>query len=138
MNVTWSEEAIRGLGVKTGVETAGAIFGLSRTQSYEAVKAGRFPVPVVPVGDHRLVVPVAPILRLLGMGSDAPGQAAPAAIDPEQLADLVADRVADRVVRRLAAAMAGTDRADPLPDPAVVSPARLQSVAGAGGADAAA
>ena len=47
--------------------TAGSIFGLSRTQSYEAVKHNRFPVPVIPVG-RRLVVPVAPIRQLLGIG----------------------------------------------------------------------
>jgi hypothetical protein len=71
--VTWTEEAVRSLGVRTTVEVAGSILGLSRTQSYEAVKAGRFPVPVVAVG-RRLVVPTAPLRRLLEM--DAPGSAA--------------------------------------------------------------
>lgn len=66
MKAKWTEEAVRGLGVRTDVETAGSIFGLSRTQSYEAVKCGRFPVPVVHVG-RRLVVPTAPIRRLLEM-----------------------------------------------------------------------
>ena len=77
--VTWTEEAIRGLGVRTDVETAGSIFGLSRTQSYEAVKGGRFPVPVIPVG-RRLVVPTAPIRQILGIGSaekDGAGIASP-------------------------------------------------------------
>lgn len=101
MNVTWSEEAIRALGTKTDVETAGAIFGMSRTQSYEAAKAGRFPVPVVPIGDHRLVVPVAPILRLLQIDADAMGETGPAAIDQDHLADMVAERVVSRLVQAL-------------------------------------
>ena len=67
VTITWSEEAIHGLGVRTDVPTAGSILGLSRTQAYEAVKAGRFPVPVIPVG-RRLIVPVAPIRQLLGIG----------------------------------------------------------------------
>jgi hypothetical protein len=66
MTITWTEEAIRGLGVRTDVETAGSILGLSRTQAYEAVKADRFPVPVIRVG-RRLIVPTAPIRRLLGI-----------------------------------------------------------------------
>ncbi|MGH3226791.1 MAG: hypothetical protein ACRDPY_50290 [Streptosporangiaceae bacterium] len=66
MTITWTEEAIRGLGVRTDVETAGSIFGLSRTQSYVAIQADRFPVPVIRVG-RRIVVPTAPIRRLLGI-----------------------------------------------------------------------
>lgn len=131
MNVTWSEEALRALGVKTDVETAGAVFGLSRTQSYEAAKAGRFPVPVVPIGEHRLVVPVAPILRLLQIDTGAAGETGGGAIDPDQLADMVAERV----VNRLAAAMTGAAGADRLPGPA--PSARLHRVADSGGADAA-
>jgi hypothetical protein len=66
MTITWSEEAVRALGVRTDVETAGSILGLSRTQSYEAVRTGRFPVPAFRIG-RRIVVPVAPILRVLGL-----------------------------------------------------------------------
>jgi hypothetical protein len=62
----WTPEAVRALGVRTDVPTAGAIFGLSRTQAYEAVKRGDFPVTVIKVG-RRAVVPVAPILGLLGL-----------------------------------------------------------------------
>ncbi len=77
MEITWTEEAIRGLGVKTDVPTAGSIFGLSRTQSYEAVKAGRFPVAVISIG-RRLVVPMAPVRQALGLdaGERGPGAAA--------------------------------------------------------------
>jgi hypothetical protein len=121
VNVTWSEEAIRALGVKTDVETAGAIFGMSRTHSYEAAKAGRFPVPVVPVG-NRLLVPVAPILRLLEIGADATQEIGTRAVDPEELADMVAERV----VSRLAAAMVGAAR----PQAAEEPPRPLKSVAG--------
>jgi hypothetical protein len=64
---TWSPEAVRALGVRTDVSTAGSIFGLSRTQSYEALKRGDFPVGVIKVG-RRIVVPTAPILMLLGLG----------------------------------------------------------------------
>jgi len=112
VNVTWDEEAIRALGVKTSVETAGSIFGLGRTQSYEAARAGRFPVPVVPVGS-RLIVPVAPILRLLAIGEDAREAAVPAAVSPGELADLVAERV----VSRLAAARADPQTAGAAPRP---------------------
>lgn len=119
---TWAEDDIRALGARTDVETAGSILGLSRTQAYERAKAGAFPVPVIPVGYH-LVVPVAPILRLLQLDADTPGETGPAAVDPDQLADLVADRV----VSRLAAAMAGAARADP--QPGAASGRALKSVA---------
>ena len=50
--------------------TAGEILaGLCRDEAYRSVKRGDFPVPVVKVG-RRLVVPVAPILELLGIKPD--------------------------------------------------------------------
>jgi hypothetical protein len=61
-----SAEEIRQLGPTTDVPTAGAIFGLSRTQSYVAIQRGQFPVNVIRIG-RRVVVPVAPILDLLGL-----------------------------------------------------------------------
>lgn len=64
----WTPEAVRALGVKTDVATAGEILGLSRTQSYEALKRGDLPVPVIRVG-RRIVVPVQPILDLLGIAT---------------------------------------------------------------------
>jgi hypothetical protein len=67
---TWTPDAVRNLGVRTTVPIAGEILaGLSATQSYEMAKRGEFPVPVVKVG-RRLVVPVAPILRLLALEPD--------------------------------------------------------------------
>lgn len=67
----WTAADVLALGVRTTVETAGDIFGLSRTQAYEAVNHERFPVPTFRVG-RRVVVPVAPILRVLGLDSEAP------------------------------------------------------------------
>ena len=61
----WTAEAVRALGVRTDVPTAGAILaGLCRDESYRAAKAGRLGVPVLKVG-RRLVVPVQPILVAL-------------------------------------------------------------------------
>jgi hypothetical protein len=66
----WTPDEVRALGVRTDVPTAGEIIaGLCRDESYRAVKRGTFPVPVIGVG-RRLVVPVAPILGLLGIGPD--------------------------------------------------------------------
>lgn len=66
----WTPEAVRALGVRTDVPTAGEIIaGLGRDESYRAVKRGAFPVPVLRVG-HRLVVPVQPILDLLGLSRE--------------------------------------------------------------------
>ena len=67
----WTPEKIRALGVRTDVKTAGDILGLGRTQAYDAVKRGRFPVPVIHV-NGRPKVPVVPILRLLGIDEHAP------------------------------------------------------------------
>jgi hypothetical protein len=61
----WTEQAVRGLGMTTDVETAGAILGIGRTKAYELAQAGEFPVRIVRIG-RRYVVPVAAILRLLG------------------------------------------------------------------------
>lgn len=68
---TWTPEQVAALGVRTDVPTAGSIFGFGKTQAYEHVRNGTFPVPTFPVG-RKIVVPVAPILRLLGLGADAP------------------------------------------------------------------
>jgi hypothetical protein len=74
----WTRKAVEALGVRTDVPTAGAILGgLGRDESYRAVKRGTLPVPVIKVG-RRMVVPVQPILDLLGIdeaqesGGDAP------------------------------------------------------------------
>lgn len=83
MSRTWTAADVLALGVRTDVETAGAIFGLSRTQAYEAVNHNRFPVPTFRVG-RRLVVPVVPILKLLGLDTEAAGLPGPAAVNPDE------------------------------------------------------
>lgn len=80
----WTREGVLALGVRTDVETAGSIFGLSRTQAYEAVNAERFPVPTFRIG-RRVVVPVAPIVQLLGL--DAAGAPSPGADEQTARAD---------------------------------------------------
>lgn len=43
----WTEEAVRALGIRTDVPTAGEIIaGWHRDDAYDAVKRGEFPVPV--------------------------------------------------------------------------------------------
>lgn len=59
--------------------TAGEILaGWKRDRSYRAVKRGDFPVPVIKVG-RELIVPVQPILELLGLAGEGDGDHAPAA-----------------------------------------------------------
>jgi hypothetical protein len=67
MTVTWTRADVEALGVRTDVPTAYAILtGLDKDAAYRAVKRGDFPVPVIKVG-RRMIVPVAPIIRLLGL-----------------------------------------------------------------------
>jgi hypothetical protein len=76
---TWSPAAVRALGVRTTVPIAGEILGgWGPSESYKAVKRGVFPVPVLQVG-RKLIVPVAHILRVLGL--DERGPDTPAARD---------------------------------------------------------
>jgi hypothetical protein len=67
---TWTRAEVEALGVRTTVEIAGSIFGLSRTQTYIAIQRGRFPVPALRIGHNHLIVPVQPILDLLGIEND--------------------------------------------------------------------
>lgn len=72
----WTREAVLALGVTTDIPTAGEILaGLCRTESYDLHRSGRFPAPVLKVG-RRLVVPVQPILDLLGLSGDGATDAA--------------------------------------------------------------
>jgi hypothetical protein len=61
---TWTIEAVRGLGMTTDVETAGAILGIGRTKAYELAKNGEFPAVVIKVG-RRYIVSVPALLALL-------------------------------------------------------------------------
>ncbi len=75
----WTPDEVRALGVRTTVPIAGEIIaGLCKDESYRMVKADEFPVPVIKVGKNKLVVPVAPILRLLNIGPQDENRADPA------------------------------------------------------------
>jgi hypothetical protein len=66
----WTPDEVIALGVRTTVPIAGEIIaGLCKDEAYRSVKRGDFPVPVISCG-RRLVVPVAPILELLGIKPD--------------------------------------------------------------------
>jgi hypothetical protein len=71
----WTVEQIRALGAATNLATAAGVLGIGRTLAYELVAAGQFPVPVIRAGT-RVIVPVAPLLRLLH--ADDPDTAGPA------------------------------------------------------------
>lgn len=61
---------MRALGVKTDLETACSIvLGIGRTRSYELERAGELPFPVLRTG-RKIVVPTAPLLRLLGLDGE--------------------------------------------------------------------
>jgi hypothetical protein len=62
--IAWTGDAVRGLGLTTDIETAGAILGVGRTKAYELARTGQFPVKVLRIG-KRYLVPVPAILRLL-------------------------------------------------------------------------
>jgi hypothetical protein len=61
---TWTEQAVRDLGMTTDVETAGAILGIGRTKAYELAKTGDFPVKLLHIG-RRYLVSVPALLKLL-------------------------------------------------------------------------
>lgn len=46
------------------VRTAGSILGLGRTASYELIRCGQWPTPVLRLG-HCIRIPTMPLLRLL-------------------------------------------------------------------------
>jgi hypothetical protein len=64
-DVPWTIDRIHGLGATTDLRTAGAIFGLSKNTTYDLLRRGEFPVPVLRVG-ARYRVPVPAILAVLG------------------------------------------------------------------------
>lgn len=74
MSVVWSEEAVRALGVRTDLVTAGSVLGIGRNRSYELAAAGEFPCRVIRAGS-RYVIPTADLLRVLGLTE--PGQPEP-------------------------------------------------------------
>lgn len=83
MTRTWTREEVFALGVRTDLPTAGdVIAGLCKDEAYRMHQRGEFPVPVFKVG-RRYVVPVAPILQLLGLDTEAAGPPSPAAADEQ-------------------------------------------------------
>ncbi|WP_432679406.1 hypothetical protein ACRAJ3_11610 [Rhodococcus pyridinivorans] len=68
----WTEQKIRDLGVRTDLETANEILGLSRAYGYQLAKRNEYPVPVLTLG-RKYVVPVAGLLKALVIeGESAP------------------------------------------------------------------
>ena len=59
------------------IESAGRLLGVSRGTAYSLARQQRFPVPVLRVG-HKLRVPLAPLLRLLGIEAEDETDAAAA------------------------------------------------------------
>lgn len=70
----WTVERIRALGATTTLPTAAAILGIGRTLAYELVATGQFPTPVIRAGT-RVIVPVAPLLKLLHANDESAGPA---------------------------------------------------------------
>jgi len=63
----WTEAEVRALGVRTDLVTACAVvYGCGRTKAYELMRRGALDFPALHVG-QRIVVPVAPLLALLGL-----------------------------------------------------------------------
>lgn len=62
----WTAQRIRALGAVTDLQTAAAIFGLSRTTAYALARTDQLPVPVLRFGG-RYRVPVHAILTALDL-----------------------------------------------------------------------
>jgi hypothetical protein len=65
----WTAAAVRALGVRTDLRTAASILGIAEGTAYRQAQAGTLPVPVLRLGG-RWVVPMQPILDLLGIAED--------------------------------------------------------------------
>jgi hypothetical protein len=70
----WTAEQIRALGVRTDLVTAcRAVLGCHKNKAWELYHAGQLPFPALRVG-RRVVVPVAGILKALGLDATADTQ----------------------------------------------------------------
>lgn len=69
MATNWDLARVKALGLHTDVATAAEVLGVGRSTAYDLIQRGEFPVPTVRLG-RRLLVPVAPLLRLLGCSED--------------------------------------------------------------------
>lgn len=68
---TWTAAQVRALGVRTDLVTAASVLGISRTTANELARRGDFPVQMLRLG-RRYVVPVAPLLLILGVADEVP------------------------------------------------------------------
>lgn len=66
----WSAAEVAALPVVVDLVTAGSVFGLGRSASYELARRGEFPVPVLKFG-HRYRVVTAHIRAALGFPPNA-------------------------------------------------------------------
>ncbi len=67
MTKMWTEAQVRSLGLRTDLVTACSIvYGCGRTKAYELYHRGELDFPAIRAG-ARIVVPVAPLLKLLGV-----------------------------------------------------------------------
>jgi hypothetical protein len=106
----WTADEVRQLGVVTNVRTAASILGISHTLAYELLAAGQFPTPVIHAGS-RAVVPVAPLLRSLGVEPAEETRAVPDLAQHHGL-DCRASRSVDRTAATSGLTTANDD--DPL------------------------
>jgi len=63
---------LRALPAVVDLLTAAAVLDIGRTAAYELVRTGQWPTPVFRLGG-RIKVPTAPLLELLGVSTDPPG-----------------------------------------------------------------
>lgn len=65
-----TDEQLRSLPVVVDLITAARVLGIGRTTAYAMVRTGRWPTPVLRVG-NRIRIPTAPLLDLLGLSTDS-------------------------------------------------------------------
>ena len=70
----WTAEEIRSLGTRCDLVTAGRILGVGKNKVWELYHSGQLPVPALKLG-RRVVVPLAPLLDLLGLSDTEPDTA---------------------------------------------------------------
>lgn len=67
--MTLTATEVRALRAVIDLPTAAAVLDIGRTVAYELARTGRFPTPVIRVG-NQLKVPTAYLLDLLGLSAD--------------------------------------------------------------------
>lgn len=64
-------QEVRSLPAVVDLPIAAAALEIGRTTAYELVRTGNWPTPLIRLG-HRIKVPTAPLLDLLGLSPDRP------------------------------------------------------------------